>query len=279
MNYSKSIFVSEKSKDPLKINKKKIEKIYLQQGFVILRNFNFNENNFYDFVRQFTKTFSNDANRRKKTNKKEINHVDRGYQKMSLHSEASFAPVWPEILWFFGKKISKKFGETTLCCGNQLWENLNLTTKNFLKSNLLKFKVRSDLRLKLKNKNWNLNKIGVYNEKIDKEGYLNYEHVKFAINQNKLNNKIYLASHILYENTDPTILSMRLINNKKIPSKILREIKEKSNLITYFHKWKKNDVLMIDNKKLMHGRNKLIKKENREILNIQTLVSNIKNNE
>ena len=86
MNYSKSIFVSEKSKDPLKINKKKIEKIYLQQGFVILRNFNFNENNFYDFVRQFTKTFSNDANRRKKTNKKEINHVDRGYQKMSLHS-------------------------------------------------------------------------------------------------------------------------------------------------------------------------------------------------
>ena len=68
------------------------------------------------------------------------------------------------------KKISKKFGETTLCCGNQLWENLNLTTKNFLKSNLLKFKVRSDLRLKLKNKNWNLNKIGVYNEKIDKEG-------------------------------------------------------------------------------------------------------------
>ena len=66
------------------------------------------------------------------------------------------------------------------------------------------------------------------------------------MNQNKSNNKIYLASHILYENTDPTIISMKLANNKKIPSKILKEIKEKSNLITYFHKWKKNDVLKVN---------------------------------
>lgn len=242
---------------------------------VILRNFNFNQNNFYDFANRFTKSFSQDANRRKKTDRKEINHVDTGNQKMSLHSEASFSPVWPEILWFFGKKVSKKFGETTLCCGNELWENLNEKTKNFLKSNLLKFNIKSDLKLKLKNKKWNLNKVGVYNEYIDHKGYLNYEHICFAVNQNKSNKKIYLASHILYENTDPTIISMKLANNKKIPSKILKEIKEKSNLITYFHKWKKNDVLMIDNKKFMHGRNKLNKIENREILNIQTLVSNI----
>ena len=69
---------------------------------------------------------------------------------------------------------------------------------------------------------------------------------------------------------------MKLINDKKIPIKFLKEIKNKSKLLTYFHKWKKNDVLMVDNKKFMHGRNKIVKNENRQILNIQTLVSNIK---
>ena len=265
--------------DPLKIPKKKIEKVFLKTGLVILRNFDFNQDNFYIFAKKFTKNFSTDANRRKKTEKKEINHVDTGYKKMSLHSEASFAPSWPEILWFFGKKVSEKYGETTLCCGNELWENLNQTTKNFLKSNLLKFKIKSDLKLKLKNKKWNLNKIGVFDEYIDKNGYLNYNHIKFAINKCNYNEKIYLSSHILYKNTDPTILSMKLINNKKIPTKILKEIKDKSNLITYFHKWNENDVLMVDNKKFMHGRNKLIKGENRQILNIQTLVSSIRSHE
>ena len=112
-------------------------------------------------------------------------------------------------------------------------------------------------------------------EYIDKEGLLNYEHIKFAITNSNFTNKIYLSSHILYQNTDPTIISMNLFNNSKIPLKIINEIKKKSELITYYHKWKKNDVLMVDNRRLMHGRNKIIKKEIREILNIQTLISKI----
>ena len=194
---------------------------------------------------------------------------------MSLHSEASFAPSWPEIIWFYGKNVSKKYGETTICCGNELWELLSINTKNFLKSNLLKFKVKSDIGNKIKNKKWNLNKIGVLDEYVDKEGYLHYDHVKFAITNSKYNNKIYLSSHILYKNTDPTIISMKLFNNKKVPKKIIEEIEKKSELITYYHKWKKKDVIMIDNKRLMHGRNKILKKDVREILNIQTLISKI----
>jgi len=275
MNISKSTIYSDKTTNPLELNKKKVEEIYKENGVVLLRNFNFNENNFFEFTKLFSKNFSHDANRRKKTNKKQINYVDIGLKKMSLHSEASFAPSWPEIVWFFGKNVSKKYGETTICCGNELWESLNTSTKIFLKSNLLKFKVKSDIGIRIKNKKWDLNKIGVFNEYIDKDGYLNYEHIKFAISNSKYTNKIYLASHILYENTDPTIISMTLTNNKTIPKKIINEIKKKSTLITYFHKWKSKDVLMIDNRRMMHGRNKIMKYELREILNIQTLVSRI----
>ena len=275
MNIKESTIYPDSNSNQSSLNKKKIKEIYKKYGLVILRDFDFDENDFFKFADQFTKTFSNDANRRKKTDKKQINHVDVGIKKMSLHSEASFAPTWPEIIWFYGKNVSKKYGETTICCGNELWEALSSDTKKFLKSNLLKFKVKSDIGIKIKNKKWNLNKIGVFNEYLDKNGYLNYEHVKFAITNSKYTNKIYLSSHILYEDTDPTIMSMKLANNKKIPKKIINEIKKKSDSITYYHQWKKRDVLMIDNKRYMHGRNKIVKKDLREILNIQTLISNI----
>lgn len=259
-----------------KIKKKKVEEIFKKYGLVILRNFDFDEHSFYNFTKLFTKNYATETSRRRKTKNKKTNYVDLGYHKISLHSEASFSPSWPEIVWFFGKNISKKYGETTLCCGNELWNILDLKTKNFLKSNLLKFKIRSDIKSKIRNKEWNLNKIGVYNEFLDKNGFLNYENLKFAISNSKFNNKIYLTSHIIKDDTDPTIISMNLHNDKKIPSKIQNEIKKKAELITYFHKWKKKDILMVDNHRLMHGRNKIIKNEKREILNIQTLVSNVK---
>ena len=38
---------------------------------------------------------------------------------------------------------------------------------------------------------------------------------------------------------------------------------------------KKNDLIMIDNHRFMHGREKILNTEKRDIINIQTLSSNI----
>ena len=53
-----------------------------------------------------------------------------------------------------------------------------------------------------------------------------------------------------------------------------KEIKKITSEIKYEVKWKKNDVCMIDNKRFMHGRSKILKSEKREIINIQTLYAN-----
>jgi len=81
MEILKNTIYSNGNSNPSSINKKKIEEIYKKYGLVILRNFDFDENDFFKFADQFTKTFSNDANRRKKTDKKQINHVDVGIKK------------------------------------------------------------------------------------------------------------------------------------------------------------------------------------------------------
>ena len=60
------------------------------------------KNDFIKFVNQFTYSYANDARRRKeRMNDKNIRNVDGGKKKIYLHSEASFSPSQPEIVWFY----------------------------------------------------------------------------------------------------------------------------------------------------------------------------------
>ena len=80
----------------------------------------------------------------------------------------------------------------------------------------------------------------------------------------------------MYKNTDKTIIKWGFVGFKKAPKDIINEVEKKSSQTTYYHKWKYNDLIMIDNKRFMHGRNKLSKNEiGRKVLNMQTLISNI----
>ena len=59
-------------------------------------------------------------------------------------------------------------------------------------------------------------------------------------------------------------------SRKKIPLKIMNEIKEKSELLTYNHCWKTRDLVMVDNVRFMHGRRSFKKGIKRDIVIIQT---------
>ena len=50
----------------------------------------------------------------------------------------------------------------------------------------------------------------------------------------------------------------------------LIEIKNKSDELTFEHHWEDNDLLMIDNKRFMHGRKSFDKGIERDIVIVQT---------
>ena len=54
----------------------------------------------------------------------------------------------------------------------------------------------------------------------------------------------------------------------------MSEIKKVTNESTIDINWKNEDLIMIDNKRFMHGRRKINKEEKRDIINIQPLKSN-----
>lgn len=261
------------------LSRKKIISIFEKNGIILFKNFNIKSSNLIKITDQFTQIYSSDALRRKERfNEKRIRNVDFGIKDILLHSESSFNPAWPEIIWFYCVKPPKKNGETTICDGIRLWQSLSFDTKNFFLLNPIQFKLKIPIgkNNNKSKKKWLLNTVGSGNAEIDwKKGNLNFTLNRFAVQEGRDTNQLCFANHLFVTlKSEPQILSRTLINGKKIPSKIIKEIKLKAKKLTYLHKWNTGDFLMIDNKRFMHGRNAYDKNDKRDIVNIQSLKAN-----
>ena len=203
--------------------------------------------------------------------------MDLGNSYIPLHSEASFTYSCPEIIWFYCFKNDKLGAPTTFCDGKDLWNNLEISTKKFFLENPIKYDVEIDLMIKNKNKpdeKFFVEKVGVHDSYINwKKGKVNFKLTKFVVNINKDSNSIYFANHLLVGKKEPQLKKVSFSNNKNIPRKIIQDILKKSKEITNLYKWKENTLLMINNRRFMHGRLAFNKNSNREILNVQTLKS------
>ena len=79
------------------------------------------------------------------------------------------------------------------------------------------------------------------------------------------------ANHLLIDlRSENQLIRRSLLGKKKIPQSILNEIKKKAEELTYEIKWGKNDLVMVDNKRFMHGRRAYKKNSPRDIVVIQT---------
>ncbi len=278
-----------KDQDLTSLNKKKIINIFEKKGVIIFRGFKIIPNKLTSFTDLFTYRYANDAARRTKMFKnKNIKSVDLGNAEMALHSEASFSPSWPEILWFCCIKAPKKSGFTTLSDGVQFYRKLSTKSKKFflgkqiLYNLVVPFKGDLDVKKYLKNrkkkelKEWILEVPGTFDTKINfKKGFVETKYMTFALSKTRNINQLAFCNHLqAVFGTDPQIIECSLLNGSKIPDLIYREIRKISDETKFSIKWKKNDLCMIDNQRFMHGRSKILEFEKREIINIQTLHAN-----
>ena len=195
---------------------------------------------------------------------------------MALHSESSFSSVWPEIVWFFCNKPSKKGGETTLCDGVELWKILPAKLKLYFLKQPIKYSIEIKLpKIKTKKKigmqNWITNTCGVSGYVDLKDHKAHLEILRYAIFKVEHLDSYAFANHLIADNQNELqIKNISMASGEAIPDEYIEIIKEKSFEITYEHSWKKNDILMIYNKRFMHGRNGFPKNSGRDLLTMQT---------
>ena len=117
--------------------------LFEKYGTILFRGFELNANMLTEFTDIYTEKYSGDALRREiRFNNKNIRNVDYGLEEALLHSESSFAPSFPEIIWFFCNTPATVGGETILCDGLKLWNMLSSKIKQFFLSEQIHYEIK-----------------------------------------------------------------------------------------------------------------------------------------
>lgn len=259
-----------------------IVQLFEKHGIILFRDFNINQKNIKKVTDLFTRSYSNDAQRRRfRFGDPNIRNVDYGFDKIDLHSEASFSPSWPEIIWFFCNKAPLNGGETIFCDGIELWNRLPSKIKGLFLSEQIHYKLNIPVMQKKKYaskeyKNWLIQTLGAGIGTVDKQdGCLKITQKRYAVIESRIPGMFAFANHLLIKlNSEPQILERTFSNKREIPKKVYKKIIFESHKITHSHKWKGSDLLMIDNKRFLHGRKGLAKSDIRDVVILQTKFSN-----
>ena len=265
------------------IDRNEIVKIFENKGIILFKNFNIDKDHIVKFTDLFTLQYANDANRREiRFENPKLHNVDPGKMEMPLHSEASYSPSWPEIVWFYCRLAPKKSGQTTVCDGRLIYKNLSQKTKNFFLSNQIVYKLKIPYERKKNNqsdseeiklKPWYIENPGVTDCFIDfKNKEIHLKQKRYAVVETRKSNKVSFSNHLqIILDRDPQVLGWSLEDGSKIPDDIMSEVKKVSDRLTININWNDNELCMIDNKRMMHGRRAILENEKRDILNIQSL--------
>ncbi len=208
-----------------------------------------------------------------------------------LHHEMAQTPMYPKNIFFFCKSASQYGGETPLCRSDYLYaellkEDANLISKfekngviyNSVMSNGdelfsgqgrswqktlgVSFKEEAELKLKELGYSWHWledDNLSVTTKTL--------KAIKELKNGNKsFFNQVLAASLGWKKNTDNDISPVRFGNGEEICHSSLQMISSLAELLTLQRNWKDQDILLIDNYRVMHGRKPFSGEKNREVL-------------
>ena len=263
------------------IDQENIRSLFKKSGVLLFRDFDINTDKFEQFTNLFGTEFMHyigGAQVRKIINKNgdqtisSVNfYTDSDNQhkrtfKLPLHGEMFYTKSRPTLLWFYCVAPPLEDGETTVCDGVQVYQELSEATKNLFKTKRLKY-IRH-----YANGEWqgrfqtnDLSELAKFCQesdlhlKIDKDTQaITTEYVYPAIVKTRWGGQEAFLNSILIvewqEAAGKTDSIVRLEDNSRIPDDVLLELQEVTERLTYLISWQRGDILMIDNTRMLHGR-------------------------
>jgi len=176
----------------------------------------------------------------------------------------------PLMLWFFCANPAAKNGETTVCDGRQFFAELSNSTQELFSQKRLKFTA------KMNKEQWQKKyKIDDINE-LEQMCKMNDTHTTIYEDQSILlqyicpvvipsrcgKYQVFINSLLPAMQLNPDVL--KFDDDSEISDELMDELNGIAERITTNIDWKKGDILMIDNTRIMHGR-RAFKDETREI--------------
>jgi len=182
-----------------------------------------------------------------------------------FHGEMYYKKQRPDILWFYCATPALRDGETTICDGIQVYNELSHSTQELFHQKRLKYirsypadvwpKIYQTEDLNIVEQVCNDNDMQL---QVKPDNSITTEYVSSALKPSRCGKNQVFINNILpvieQEVKGSNSSLVRFEDNSHISDEIINEIKDVTDKLTYLVAWQKGDILMIDNTRLLHGR-------------------------
>ncbi|MGA8138334.1 MAG: TauD/TfdA family dioxygenase [Pseudomonas gingeri] len=220
--------------------------------------------------------------------------VNKGIDSIPLHREASYAPGCPDLLIFFCERPAASGGETVICDGARLLDELQTSTREFVEDLELYWNwearpVRWQQTLGARTIEEAKKALGYLDNKLKPYEKLEYHfegedlHGRFRTRAvvpsltsgvpsfcNSLMIHAYRPKSDFYARDD---FRVHLADGSPFPSDILAEIRDVAERVSLNVSWNPGEIVVIDNSRFMHGRRHFDDVERRILLRMGQLRS------
>lgn len=266
-----------------------VASLFRRHGALLFRNFVADSDAFTEFSAAHCHSFSTyqgggfrwgKLDREKVNNNDTLLTVTGASQSFGipLHGEMYYMKQRPTVLWFFCESPPATAGETILCSGAELYGRMSEDEREFFSRHRLKY-VRhltaDEWPVAFKNEDaaglrrWCDDNDCELTENAD--GSITIEYVCPAILRGPAGEEVFINTLLLLHSAEQAIRSgyaarvvelprnacpiyVRLESGDEVPAGLAERLKQAAEAMTVKVSWRKGDVLMVDNRRVMHGR-------------------------
>jgi alpha-ketoglutarate-dependent taurine dioxygenase len=253
-----SIIVADGSQDVLSLDIDDVMSHFRSDGLVLFRGFALGPHGFTAFTERFTERFTRHSNRRRTVLSDDgtLMTVTPGTNLIRAHDEMAYRPLRPDALWFHCVRPAREGGETFVVDGAHVVQEMTPATRTLLLAKKVKHRLRN-----VSVESWQslvgagdveetfrlLDSFPGLTYERNADGGLDMEFLTSAIKTSKYGNALALNTSILdvggvFEDDTP------------IPKEVLWELAARTMEASYVIPWQRDDIAMIDNTRLLHGR-------------------------
>ena len=243
-----------------------------KEGWVLLRGFNSNLNKFSELLQQFCQQLTFDPAREFADKASQM--VNAGKESIGLHIENGNTPFPPKYVGFYSAKSAESGSQTTICDGRTLFKNMSIELQQKWQQGVT---VSRQLPAHLWRKyvaaqHPNVNSENEVNEKhladfitvnpnqrgtINSDGSLDYElDIQPCLVDERAEqlSEIAFANAILGPSFNYQKPTYTFADGEQVSDLIIKQTADLAKEYTHEINWQNGDVVLIDNKRVMHGR-------------------------
>lgn len=244
-------------------------------GWTLLRGYHYDVETFSQLMTQLCQTLTYDPARQNITS--EAQKVDAGTHAIGLHIENGNTPMPPDVIAFFSELSAKKGSQTTICDGHAVYQALSPRLKatfsqpmrisRYLPQAIWQNYVatatgRADSdQISLNDLDTFItattSKTLTHHVEPQADGGVRYVLQIPAIREDNLSGQLAFANTLLGPSFNYEKPEFTLANGQHIDDALINELTQLCEKHTQDIAWQNGDVVILDNKRMMHGRRQI----------------------